>query len=218
MAKQRGRLPFQRKYEDEARNLGLRFIVGCDEAGRGPLAGPVVGAACFIPPEVRIHGLADSKCLTREQRERVLSRIERRKEVKFGVGIVHVSEIDQLNIHHASLRAMQMAVEELGNDVDYALIDGKHVFPASFPTRAVIDGDAKIRLIAAASIIAKVTRDRLMIEMAKEFPGYGFERHVGYATPEHLEALKQLGPTIQHRNFAPVRAIQEKIARGEHGA
>ncbi len=198
-------MPFE-PFEDEATAQGYRFIVGCDEAGRGPLAGPVVGAACYIPKHVRIHGIADSKQLTPEKRASVYKRLRAHKDVAVGVSVVSVAEIDEINILQASLKAMWNAVCEIGTQVDLALIDGNKSFRCSIATKTVVGGDDRVRSIAAASIIAKVTRDEIMVKMAKHYPGYGFEKHKGYATPEHLEALKRLGPTDQHRkSFAPVK-------------
>ncbi len=198
-------MPFE-PFEDEAEAEGYRFVVGCDEAGRGPLAGPVVGAACYLPRHVKIYGIADSKQLTPEKRIRISKRLYAHKEVMIGVGVVSVEEIDEINILQASLKAMWSAVCEIGHQVDLVLIDGNRSFKAPIATKTVIKGDSRVRSIAAASIIAKVVRDEIMIQMGKKHPGYGFEKHKGYGTPEHLEALERLGPTDQHRkSFAPVR-------------
>ena len=198
-------MPFE-PFEDEAAAEGYCFIVGCDEAGRGPLAGPVVGAACYLPKQVRINGIADSKKLTPERRASIYKRLRNHKDVAIGVGVVSVLEIDTINILQASLKAMWMAVCELGCSVDLALIDGNQAFKCPIATKTIIQGDDRVRSIAAASIVAKVVRDGIMIDMAKKYPGYGFEKHKGYGTVQHINALKRLGPTDQHRkSFSPVK-------------
>lgn len=178
-----------------------------DEAGRGPLAGPVVVAAVLLPEDAPISGLQDSKKLTREQRERL--EVQIRERAAFHVIHVSPEEIDRRNILRATLWGMERALEELPPGYRGALIDGNHV-PDQPPVLCspVIKGDATYAAIAAASILAKNERDRLMIELAAEFPGYGFERNFGYPTPEHLAALRRLGPCpIHRRSFEPVRSL-----------
>ena len=193
-------------FEDEAVAEGYRFIVGCDEAGRGPLAGPVVAAACYLPHHVEIAGISDSKCLSELKRRDVFNALVSCEEVVYGVGVVSAETIDQINILQASLQAMKIAVKQILLPIDYVFVDGPHCFASKIPVHPVIKGDRRVRSIAAASIIAKVTRDDMMIALGKKCPGYGFEKHKGYGVRQHLEALKTLGPTKYHRmSFAPLR-------------
>ena len=184
----------------------LTHIAGVDEAGRGPLAGPVIAAAVILPRRHRIKGLADSKQLTAQQRERLFAQITRQC-VAYGVGRGEVEEIDRLNIHQATLLAMRRAVEALAVLPDSVWVDGLHCPAVSMPARAIVRGDQTVLVISAASIIAKVSRDLEMQGYEAQYPGYGFARHKGYATAEHCAALKKLGPTPLHRrSFAPVAA------------
>ena len=176
---------------------GYRRICGVDEAGRGPLAGPVVAAAVVFPEPVEIENLRDSKKLSPAMRERVFEKILQVAQV--GIGEASPAEIDAMNILQASLLAMKRAVDSLAISPDIVLVDGPYALSGEVPSRAIIKGDARVPIISAASIIAKVTRDRLMLEYEKEFPGYGFARHKGYPTREHLKALRHLGPTPIHR-------------------
>lgn len=197
-----------KQLESEATQKGFRFIVGCDEAGRGPLVGPVVGAACHVPVELEIEGLTDSKKLSPKRREKIFDQLIHCSDIKYGIGIIEPSEIDQINILQASLKAMKEAVDEIGTGVDFIFIDGNRCFKTEIPIEAVVKGDSKVASVAAASIIAKVTRDRIMADLAEMHPEYGFERHKGYPTKEHLEALKKYGPTDQHRlSFAPLKNL-----------
>lgn len=180
------------------------LIAGVDEAGRGPLAGPVYAAAVILDPKKRINGLADSKILTIEQRESLEKRIKE-KALCWAVASADVQEIDTLNIFQANMLAMQRAVAALTTTPELALIDGKHCPQLNCKAEAIVDGDASIPAISAASILAKVARDRVMIALDAEYPGYGFAEHKGYSTKKHLAALKELGPsTIHRRSFAPV--------------
>ena len=182
-------------------------VCGIDEAGRGPLAGPVVAAAVILNDKRRPRGIRDSKMLTPEAREDLYPRIIASAAV--GVGIADVERIDHDNILRASLWAMTQAVRALGILPAFALVDGHMLPELDCPGQAIIDGDALCVSIAAASIIAKVTRDRIMTELASEFPLYGFERHKGYCTDAHLAALKDYGPCPHHRrSFAPVAGWQ----------
>jgi ribonuclease HII len=201
-----------------ARALGVDAIVaGLDEAGRGPLAGPVVAAACVLPvplPEV-LKPLNDSKQLTPEERDALYPKIVE-LALAYGVAVVESVRIDEINILRASLQAMAEALAKceamLQRNVDGAVIDGnmKAPLPERVSQRTVIGGDAKSRPIMAASILAKVTRDRRMIEEHARFPGYGFDAHKGYGTPQHLRALEKLGPCPLHRrSFEPVRVAEE---------
>ena len=193
--------------ETEARLAGFSRIAGVDEAGRGPLAGPVVAAAVVLDPARVPPGLADSKALTTAARSRLAAEIAAMAEV--GVGIATVPEIDALNILYASLLAMERAVAALPRPPDLALIDGNRL-PAGLPcpARAIVRGDATVASIAAASIVAKVRRDAIMVALAQQFPGYGWERNMGYPAPAHRAALIRLGPTPHHRrSFAPVHKM-----------
>jgi len=185
------------------------MIAGVDEAGRGPLAGPVVAAAVVLDSAVTLEGLADSKRLSAAQRERLFDDIVQRA-VCHAVGIASVEEIDRLNILKATMLAMERAVAELRLAPRAIVVDGKHTPRVACPAEAIVKGDSKVPAIMAASIIAKVTRDRLMDQLALEFPRYGFERHRGYPTPDHLAALSEHGPSDVHRrSFRPVRVLLE---------
>ncbi len=180
-------------------------VAGVDEVGRGPLAGPVVAGAVVLDPARRIKGLKDSKELSRSQREALAASI-RERAVAWALGRAEVVEIDRINILRATLVAMRRAVDALSADVRVAYIDGNMApMIAGCATVTVIGGDAKVPAISAASIVAKVARDAEMVAAAERFPGYGFECHKGYATTQHLRALRELGPTPLHRrSFAPV--------------
>jgi ribonuclease HII len=199
----------------ERRHRGV--VCGVDEAGRGPLAGPVVAAAVILDPRrfprTLRDGLDDSKVLTAEQREfcyRALLRCVDRGVARIGVGAASTPEIDRINILRAALMAMARAVAVLGVCPDAALVDGNIAPPLSCAVQTVIKGDALSFSIAAASVVAKVTRDRIMRALAPRYPGYGWETNVGYATPEHGEAIRRLGITRHHRrSFEPVRLAFE---------
>jgi ribonuclease HII len=179
-------------------------VAGVDEAGCAPLAGPVVAAAVILDRDRFPRGIDDSKALPAPIREAIYGRL--RKVAAIGVGMASVEEIDRLNIFWARMLAMQRAVDALGVEPAMVLVDGNRCPRWARPSVAIVAGDAKCRSIAAASIVAKVTRDRIMIEYAREHPGYGWETNKGYPTPEHVRALAALGPTPLHRrSFAPVR-------------
>lgn len=181
-----------------------RFIAGVDEVGRGALAGPVVAAAVILPADFDHPELADSKCLTPEKREK-LYEIITREAISWAVARIESEIIDEIGILKASLHAMAEALKELKPQPQLALIDGRFTTPWVGLQKAIIDGDALCRSIAAASIVAKVTRDAIMAEAARKFPQYAFEKHKGYATKQHLEALKTYGPCPLHRrSFRPV--------------
>jgi ribonuclease HII len=182
------------------------IICGVDEAGRGPLAGPVVAAAViFDPAKPRINGLDDSKALSAKRREELYEKIVDRA-LAFCIASASVEEIDTINILHASMLAMKRAVEGLSVAPTLVKVDGNRCPTLSIRSEAVIGGDALIKQISAASILAKVTRDRMLVELHETFPMYGFATHSGYGTPQHLKALKQHGPCEHHRrSFAPVR-------------
>ncbi|MFA7095419.1 MAG: ribonuclease HII [Gammaproteobacteria bacterium] len=195
--------------------LGLEFpieaklIAGVDEAGRGPLAGPVIAAAVILDPARPIEGLADSKALTSRRRDE-LEAVIRREALAWAVGRAEVEEIDTLNILQATLLAMQRAVAGLGVVPHYVLVDGNRCPELPCPAQAVVRGDQTVQAICAASILAKVARDREMVELDARYPGYGLAEHKGYGTGAHLEALRTHGPTAIHRrSFAPVRLALE---------
>jgi ribonuclease HII len=194
-------------FELEAAELALEGgpIAGIDEAGRGPWAGPVVAAAVVLDPNRIPQGIDDSKMLEAEERERLFLRIQE-TAIAIGVGVGEVERIDRDNILAATLWAMGEAVKKLSCRPRLALVDGNRAPRLRCQTRTIVKGDAKCLSIAAASIVAKVTRDRMMIALAREFPGYGFERHKGYGTPEHREALVRIGLCVHHRrSFKPVQ-------------
>lgn len=188
---------------------GVWPVAGCDEAGRGPLAGPVVAAAVILDPDRIPRGIDDSKRLTPEEREKLFDKICATAQVS--VAVASRSRIDRDNILRASLWALKRAVVALPEQPRHVFVDGRDRLNTECDCEAVIGGDGIVLSIAAASIIAKVTRDRLMCALAQDCPGYGFEQHKGYAVPEHLDALDRLGPTVHHRSFfAPVVAARAK--------
>lgn len=190
-------------------------MCGVDEAGKGPLAGPVYAAAVILDSKRRVRGLADSKVLAPERREVLAGRIKERA-VAWAVAAASVEEIDRLNIFKAGLLAMQRAVESLNVAPEEVWVDGTHCPELRCRARAIVDGDALHPVISAASILAKTARDALMCELHERYPQYGFERHKGYATPEHLEALARFGPCeIHRRTFRPVRAFFEDNLFGD---
>ena len=188
---------------------GIWPVAGCDEAGRGPLAGPVVAAAVVLDPKRIPKGIDDSKRLTPERREELFDQICATSS--FAVAYGSTTRIDRDNILQASLWALKRAVHALPEMPKHVFVDGRDRLDTQCDCEAVIGGDGLIVSIAAASIVAKVTRDRLMCALAQDCPGYGFESHKGYSVPEHLEALRRLGPTVHHRRlFAPVVAARER--------
>ncbi len=196
-------------HENALRAEGCRVVAGIDEAGRGPLAGPVSVAAVVLPTDFTHPLLNDSKQLSESRRETLYEELTNDKRIVWHCVLVEAAEIDRLNILRATHEGMRRAVLGLAAKADAALIDGRPV--RDFPLRqlALVKGDQLSFSIAAASVIAKVTRDRLMVRLAAEFPGYGFEAHKGYGTAAHLEALRRLGPCPQHRrSFAPVTQLQ----------
>jgi ribonuclease HII len=192
----------------------LHLIAGVDEVGRGPLAGSVVAAAVILNPKKRITGLLDSKLLDETERER-LDKLIRKHALAFCIAEASVEEIDDINILHASMLAMKRALEGLSLRPHLALIDGNRCPDIDIPSQAIVKGDQRVQSISAASIIAKVARDRMMVELHADHPEFGFDRHKGYPTPQHRRAIAEHGVTRFHRqSFAPVRqallAIQEK--------
>src|SRR6266513_1835107 len=193
------------RYEKKLHANGVARIAGTDEAGRGALAGPVVAAAVVLPERFRHRRLNDSKQLAPELREEIYCELVANPEVKWTVGIVDSIEIDRINILRASHKAMRFAVEALIDHPDHVLIDGLPVIPFPFPQTAIVDGDCISLSIAAASVIAKVTRDRMMRDFCSQFPQYCFDRHKGYGTELHLLRLHEFGPCpIHRRSFEPV--------------
>lgn len=193
----------------------MKLVCGVDEAGRGPLAGPVYAAAVILAPGRRIAGLADSKALTPQQREELAHEI-RERAAAWSVASASVEEIDTLNILQASLLAMRRAVQRLSIAPERVVVDGLHTPAVGIPARAVVGGDARIAAISAASILAKVARDAEMIALHQIHSHWGFDRHKGYSTPEHLAALRTFGVSAIHRrSFEPVRAL---LRRGEPSA
>ena len=184
--------------ENEIYDSGVSLICGVDEAGRGPLAGPVCAAAVILPRNIEIVGLNDSKKLSEKSREKLYDEICE-KAMSFGMAFASVEEIEELNILNAAMLAMNRAIAQLEPQPELALIDGNRSSAIEINSRCVIKGDAKCADIAASSILAKVTRDRYMLEMAEKYPEYHFERHKGYGTKLHYEALREYGPCEIHR-------------------
>ena len=206
-------------HESDLWQKGLTFVAGVDEAGCGPLAGPVAAAAVVFPcawlqsglPR-RLRGLNDSKQLDSEQREKFFQIITTDPDVRCAIATVDVEMIDRINIRQAAWRAMNLALDQLQPRPEHALIDGLRIRWLAYPQTALVDGDAKSYSIAAASVLAKVTRDRMMVEFDKQYPGYGFAEHKGYSTPRHYAAIAQHGPcAIHRRSFAPFRPVETEL-------
>ena len=186
------------QFEEELFAQGYQLICGVDEAGRGPLAGPVCAAAVILPPHLEIPGLDDSKKLS-DKRRRELFPIIKEQAIAYGIGLASHEEIDEINILQATYLAMERALAQLTETPEYALIDGNRAKDFGLPVKTVVKGDSLSANIAAASVLAKVTRDMLMEEAAVEYPGYGFEIHKGYGTRAHYDALRELGASKIHR-------------------
>jgi ribonuclease HII len=206
-------------FERELWARGLNFVAGVDEAGCGPLAGPVIAAAVMFPCSWRdtglfgkLRGLNDSKQLTEEERERYYAAILAHPDIRCGIASVEVEMIDQINILQAAHRAMRLALEQLQPAAQHVLVDGRPVRSLTIPHTPLLKGDCRSYSIAAASVLAKVTRDRMMAELDARFPGYGFAEHKGYSTPQHLAAIAQLGPcAIHRRSFSPFRPVELEL-------
>jgi ribonuclease HII len=197
LRKENERLMAMSAMEFAAYEEGFQLVGGIDEAGRGPLAGPVVAACVILPPGIILHKLNDSKKLSEAQREELFDQI-REKALAYGIGIVDHDEIDTLNIYQATKKAMKLAIENMRLRPDYLIIDSVKL-DIDIPQKAVPKADQNSVSVAAASILAKVTRDRMMDAMEKEYPGYGFARHKGYGTPEHMAAIREKGLCPIHR-------------------
>lgn len=201
--------------ERELWQKGLNYVAGVDEAGCGPLAGPVTAAAVMFPCSWaegglygKLRGLNDSKQLTEEQREHYYAILTTHPEIRFGIASVDVEMIDQINILQAAHRAMHFALAQLAPAAEHALVDGRRVRSMTIPHTPIIKGDCRSYSIAAASVLAKVTRDRIMKELHALYPDYGFAEHKGYSTPQHLQAIARLGPCPIHRkSFSPFRPV-----------
>lgn len=195
--------------EQSAHAEGFTRVCGIDEAGRGPLAGPVVAAAVILPEGFTLPGLNDSKKLTAKKREALYEALIKDDSVQKSIAQATVEEIDELNILKATHLAMRRAAEGLAGGVDFCLIDGLPVPGFPIPSRSIVKGDARCLSIAAASILAKVWRDHYMQELHRQFPEYGFDRHAGYGTKAHMQAIREHGATIHHRRtFAPVTQLE----------
>ncbi|MFC1568670.1 ribonuclease HII [bacterium] len=194
------------KYEHDLWNRGVTYIAGIDEAGRGPLAGPVVAAAVVFPKTISIQGVKDSKQLSHKRREVLFGEIQE-KAVAVGVGIINAAEIDQINILQAALKAMNHAVDNLSVSPEHLLIDGNQLPDCLISKSAIIQGDQKCFSIAAASIVAKVTRDRMLIKFHEQFPEYGFAKHKGYGTKAHIDAIRSYGYCPIHRRSFQVKGL-----------
>lgn len=205
------------EYETELYNKGITLIAGVDEVGRGPLCGPVVACACILPKNYYLEGLNDSKKVSEKKREK-LYEILINDAISYGIGIVSPRRIDEINILEASKEAMKEAINNLSVKPEHVLIDAVKL-DLDIPSTSIIKGDAKSASIAAASIIAKVTRDRMMIELDKEYPEYGYAKHKGYGTKAHIDAVKKYGVNALYRfTFAPISDlinIEEKVVKND---
>lgn len=198
-------------YEKELFQKGINYIGGTDEAGRGPLVGPVVAACCVLPKDFQLEGLTDSKKLTEKKREKFFPYIKEHA-LAYGIGIISPERIDEINIYQASREAMIKAIEEVRNQIplEYVLSDAMPL-DLDIPALPIIKGDAKSISIAAASVLAKVTRDHILEEMDEQYPEYGFKKHKGYPTKDHLEAIEKYGLIEGYRKtYGPVKKILEK--------
>lgn len=187
-------------YERRAYQKGYNYVGGIDEAGRGPLAGPVVAAVCILPKTKKIPRVDDSKKLEAKLRTQIFDKLVNDSDIYYGIGIIEAEEIDRINIYQATIQAMLQAVQQLKVVPDYLLVDGLALPHPTIPSEKIIKGDQLSQSIAAASILAKETRDRIMLKHHKQWPEYGFDRHKGYATTKHREALGQHGPCPIHRS------------------
>lgn len=202
--------------EKELRNEGFSFVAGVDEAGRGPLAGPVVAAAVIFLDYTKVPQVFDSKQLKEKTRDELFELLIHSDDIIYAFAEVDNNEIDRINILQATHLAMRTAVDKLSQNPDFVLIDGNPVKSMHYPNKSVVKGDAKCAAISAASIIAKVHRDRLMCKYAELYPEYGFEIHKGYGTAAHLAAIQQYGPCPIHRKtFSPIKEMLSPLEQGE---
>ncbi len=207
------------EFERDLWSREFTLVAGVDEAGRGPLAGPVVAAAVILPAtwangglDARLADLNDSKQLTESQREHFFQILTTHSDICYAISIVDAATIDRINILQATHRAMNEALAQLQPQPEHVLVDGKPVKSMTLPHTAIVKGDSLSYSIAAASVLAKVTRDRLMLEFEEKFPGYGFAEHKGYGTPQHLAAIAARGPcAIHRRSFAPLKPAQARL-------
>lgn len=206
---EKDRIENMKKIENEKRKQGYKIVCGVDEAGRGPLCGPVVAGAVILKEDEFIEGINDSKKISEKKREKIFEEIKE-KAIAYGVGIVYQEEIDKINILNATKKAMKMAVENLKVKPDFVLIDGNQNVNLEMQSEPVIKGDALSISIAAASIIAKVTRDKMLIEDDLKYPEYGFAKHKGYGTKMHIEAIKKYGLCPLHRKTFCKKFVNEK--------
>ncbi len=207
---ERLRLQAMKKYENELYAKGIRFVAGTDEAGRGPIAGPVVAAAVVLPPDFELAGVNDSKQLSAKKRELLCDKIKE-EALTWAVGMVFPQHLDRINVLNAAREAMRMALRELALVPEHVIVDGWPIPGLSIAQTPLVKGDALSISVACASILAKVERDRIMQALDDMFPGYGFARHKGYLTREHLQALAQKGPCRIHRmSFEPVKSMVRK--------
>ena len=198
------------EFEEKLYDEGFHLICGVDEAGRGPLAGPLVVAACILPPFLRIEGINDSKQLS-EKKRKELYKVIVKNALAYKIVFVTEEDVDSLNIYQATKKGMLMAIAGLKNKPDYALIDAMPLGELEIPHNSIIHGDARCASVAAASILAKVTRDEYMEKMDIKYPNYGFKKHKGYGTKAHMQALEKYGPCKIHRkSFAPVSKFYSK--------
>ena len=201
------RLLLMSRYEKKVKEQGYKLIAGVDEAGRGPLAGPVVAAACILPDDFFLPHLNDSKLLTPTLRKQLFVKMTKRDDVFYSVGIVDAKKIDEINILQATFLAMLDAIKSLSIKPDYILFDGKQLPELEIPHEGIVKGDSLSVSIAAASIIAKQTRDDIMVEYHKKYPQYGFDQHKGYGTKKHKDAIFLHGPANIHRqSFEPIKS------------
>ncbi|HYG34336.1 MAG TPA: ribonuclease HII [Clostridia bacterium] len=213
-------------HERELWQSGLTSVAGVDEAGCGPLAGPVVAAAVVFPSSwleaglcPKLRGLNDSKQLSEEEREKFYTVITTHPDIRYAICSVDVEMIDRINIRQAAWRAMNMALDQISPKPQHALVDGLRIKWLPYQQTALVQGDARSYSIAAASVLAKVTRDRMMLEFEKQYPGYGFAVHKGYGTPKHLAAIQEKGPCpIHRRSFAPFRPVATELDLFESGS
>lgn len=203
-------------YERGFWSRALSWVAGVDEAGRGPLAGPVVAAAVVLREGVGVEGADDSKRVSREQREEVARRI-REQAVAVAVGAASAREIDEINILRATARAMERAIRRLPRHPDHVVVDGLPMRGLAWEHEAVVGGDALVHSVACASIVAKVCRDRLMTRLARRYPGYGWERNMGYGTEEHRAAIRRAGPTPHHRLTFGLEQLELRMTGEEAG-